>query len=209
MQKAAEQNEKPSIGFTSWYVNPHRVLELIGPDEEYQSVIATSGEGLGKLRLMSEISSRLLAWLRKTSVPSLEALLLEGKLGKGKIFTFDGRFFSSGLAGDRLPKNGLMRLRLPLREFGDPRQLFLKFHRDGLTTSTARGKLMGQPSVFTLGYVDSIAKSAVIARPFIIADLVEHFGDARFRYRDHLQVQLADFDAFQRVDFTRKYPNSS
>ncbi len=201
MQQGAERNENPSIGLTSWYINPHRVLELIGPDEQYRSTIATKGEVLGKLRLMSETSSRLVAWLRRTSVPSLETLLLEGNLKKGQIFSYDGRFFSRGLAGSKSSKDGLVRLRLPLRDFGDSRQLFLEFHRDGLTTSTARAKLMGQPSVFTLGYIDSITNVAVIARPYVVADLVERLGDVQFRYRDQLEVPVADFDAFKRVDF--------
>jgi hypothetical protein len=208
MKTNARSDKQPLIQLTSWYINPHRVLELTGSSGSYQSITLGSSGDLGKTRLMSETSVRLVQWLRENPIPPLETLFLENKLKRGQLFTYDGRFFSRGLAADNSAKDGVVRLRLSLKDFGDPRELFLEFHADGLTTWTARSKLMGQPSVFTLAYIDSVGDGKIIARPYVIADLVEHSGNIDWRYRDRLEIPLFSFDHFKDVDFTKRVSKS-
>jgi hypothetical protein len=207
-----ELSARPELQITSWYINPHRILELIGPlgpTAHFEERLAGStNEAFAKQKLLAETSLLVVRWLRQTKVAPLETLVVQGKIKRESVFTYDGRFHSKGLAGSKRLKDNLVRLRLALKELGDDdRELSLEFHSDGLTTSTARSRLLGAASVFTLAYVESADAKSVTARPYVIGDLVEHFGGSdgiELRYRDMTQLDPGDFDQFKGVDFAAR-----
>jgi hypothetical protein len=198
-------NER-KLGITSWYVNIHRVLEAIGvqnlPPGLMETLKEIANHPLHKSFLISELSPVLVDWVSREKIPSLEELLLKGRLQKGAVFTFDGKLASRGLAVDN-PGDAV--LRLSLKEFNDPRPLIIKFHADNLTTSSARSALMGQPSVFVIAYIDSLQDDEISCRPYVIGDLVQKYRHGiDLRYRDSLELRPEKLDALRDVDFTQR-----
>lgn len=207
----SDQAQQQELGITSWYLNTQRVLESIGignlPFGFIDSLKGIEGHLLQKGLLVSMLSPVLIDWVKREKIPALEELLLNGKLQAGSLFTYDGKFFSSGLAAEK-PSDAT--LKLPLKDFDDPRTLLLQFHADNLTTSTARSALMGQPSVFTIAYVSSIDGTEVIGHPLVIGNLVQIYGKHKMelRYRDFLEMRPEGFDALRDVDFTQRLTKS-
>jgi hypothetical protein len=201
-----EDLDERNLGITSWYVNTHRVLEAIGvqnlPIGFLDSLSVIASHPLYKGLLITELSPVLVDWVEREKIPGLEQLLIRGQLQKGSVFTFDGKLASRGLAVD---KPGDVTLRLSLSEFNDPRTLIFKFHADNLTTSSARGALMGQPSVFVIAYVDSLEGNEISCRPYVIGDLVQKYTHGiDLRYRNSLELRPEQFDALIQVDFTQR-----
>src|SRR5437660_3603547 len=100
---------RPKIQITSWYINPHRILELVAPLRptahfEARLTGATS-EAFAKQKLIAETSFLVVQWLRQNAVITLETLVVQGKNKRGTIFTYDGRFYSKGLAGSERVKD--------------------------------------------------------------------------------------------------------
>ena len=200
-------SETRQLGITSWYINTHRVLESIGvsnlPSGFLDSLNRIEGHPLQKSFLVSMLSPVLVDWIRRNQIPSLEKLLISANLSAGSIFTFDGKFFSHGLACEN-PTDA--ELRLPLKEYGDPRTLFVKFHADNLTTASAHHALMGQPSVFVVACVDSIEDEQISCRPYVIGNLIQVYGSHQLelRYRDYLELRAGGFDALAAVNFEQR-----
>ena len=200
----------------SWYLNVHRTIERIGQDNLPPGFLnhlkEIANHALSKGLLVASLGPVVVAWVRLQKIKPLEELLLTGELQKGVTFTFEGRFRSSGLAGKKQVKgDDLATLRLKLKEFGQPKELVVRFHPDGLTTSSARSALSGQPSVFLVAYVDSISDAEVGCRPYVIGDLVKEIGTEHsmdFPYRHTLEVRPELFDALKCVDFTQRLRES-
>lgn len=196
---------------TSWYVNTHRVLEVIGASDFARLLPFFHGHPLGKGALVSTMAPLVVEWIQRSNIRPLEEMLLGHKLRRGSIFTYEGKFFSKGLSlRDKNKLGGIVRLRRSLADLGEERELVIEFHQDGLTTSTAWGSLSGQPSVFVLAYVSTIDGQSVLARPFVIGDLLEEFGPhaihSKFRYG--LELRPEDFDALKEIDFHHRMKKS-
>ncbi len=189
-------NARIKVSLTSWYVNQHRVLEVLGP-------AALDGANHDSRVLGSILGPRLLRWIEEKSIPSLAKLLAQDQIAVGKFFVHEGRYFSKGMAG-LAPKNAC--LRYPLRELMPERTGYLEvpLHTDNLTTSSAFGALQGKPCVYVCGVITDLRAEAVVARPLVVGHLVEDHGGIDPRYANGVEIHPSDFDAFKAVDFARR-----
>lgn len=206
--------ESSKLTVSSWYVNRHRVLERLGLSFLGPRVGAFLSSYTGKDNepgiLVSILGSKLGEWLRSAGVKSFEELFIKGQLKKGTLFCLESKMRSHGLSQrDANKSNKIITLRRDLKEYGDARQLIVKFHQDGLTTSSAWSFLMGQPRAFLVAYVHSIDDLQITCSPYVIGDLlIQHPSCFETRYTDRLEVRLSDFDAFKDVDFTARVSKS-
>ena len=201
------------LKITSWYLNSHRVIELLGADniplELIELLKGNSSHPLSASILISSISPVIISWIRHNKIKSIEEIILRNKLRKGAFFTIDTRFHSKGLAGKtRLDGHEIIKLRCKFNQLDLSKELLLEFHSNGLTTATALHKLKGNPSVFVFGYIDEIDENYIYARPFVIGDLLEDTGTGfSFRYRNNLEIRPEEFDSLKEVDFSQLVAN--
>lgn len=203
--------ESSNLIVSSWYINRHRVVETLGLDflgPRISSFLSSySGQGNEPGILVSVLGSKLGAWLKHVGVKSFEELHIQGQLKERMIFCLESKMQSHGLSERHAYKGDKMvTLRRDLKEYGDNRQLVVKFHQDGLTTSSAWGCLMGQPRVFLVAYVQSIDDKQITCCPYVIGDLLiqQHSTSLPIHYTDSLEVRPSDFDAFKDVNFSER-----
>jgi len=192
-----KRNKLP-LAITAWYANEHRIFEMCEPGSlsALPTFPGARNAVLGRLAL---------DLLRIARAPSLERLLLEHKVKTGMQFTFEYRFNSAGLAGlstDGPPRDAT--LTASLNEFGDSRQVVIKFNSAGILTTS------GRPSVFVFAYIRDITPDAIIASPFVIGDLMTAPGSfGSIRWRDDCKVCPESIGIFSKVDFARRLPKDA
>lgn len=184
------------LTLTSWYVNQHRIVELLGDT-------VLDGTHNHPALLASLIGPRVLKWVQERDIPSFERLFLEKRVGKGSVFFHEARYYSQGMKDLNAASP---RLRFPLKDLeeGNTGSLFLPFHTDNLTTSSAFGAIKGCNGLYVCGVVTDLQGMDIVARPLVIGHLVQDFGGINPRYSKQVEGHIIDFDVFRDIDLRRR-----
>ena len=196
MPKKSRQGE---IGLITWYVNTHRVGEVLG------EAAATIPRG-GIIDTKSMLGPLVLKWMQRNQVPSFSKLVSSGKLDSGEFFFHDARYFSSGFdsAAFETPKD--VKLWFPMSDLSPERsdRLEILFNLRGLTTDSAFGALQRSPHMFVCGVILNVSTKTIEAVPLVIGNLIKSYAGDYFPYAPEFEIRASDFDVFADIDFSRR-----
>lgn len=183
---------------TTWYVNRHRALEVLGPNvlEGYWGDPGAVAALLGR---------HVMRWMQEKEIPSLTRLVSTRTLCKGRFFFHDARYFSRGMRSSAHATSSAAMLWYPMKELvsGRTDRLEIPFNIASLTTDSAFGALQRSPIVFVCAVVTAVEDERIEARPLVIGSLVEDWGGLNPSYAESREIRAADFDAFSGIDFNR------
>lgn len=168
--------EMSDFDLECWYLNPSRLAQLLGLSE---SIVSAKDDlrGLDHLRLVVDLKNRLVAYLKKSKIETIEQQLISGTLDVRKLFTAYRHFYFKGLSKvaqthEPIPRDAVAEMYSKLDRLPGPPILRIPYNPVNLCVASAWSKLVGHNRVFVFGYVENIDDKVILARPFAVADIL-------------------------------------
>ena len=195
---------------TCWYLNARRIVELTGSKVVNQRVSESgaSGNHLQRLAELEALKEAVIAWMQAENPHPLRMLLTEGELAEGCLFTHNSNFFFKGLsaAGLAIQKGKSAKPAIGYSKIEDWRsggKLQFELHPAHLTSNSSWSELAGQKRMFVLGLITNIKDSAIIAVPYVIANIVHNKSEMWSReqqyWQNHLELHADQIDNFSNI----------
>jgi len=199
------KTEPLDYDLTCWYLNQHRVIELVGAES-----VSPQLRRAGPFGTESILKDALTAWMRSAKPPTLGQLLVSDTLKSNSLFTIYTNFYCRGLPKVR---EALSKGKQPVPPAGAYAKLddlrpgwrvSFRFHHEHLTSNSSWSELAGPRQLFILGAATAISEQTIEAIPWVIAYLIPNFFDhtataISSRWNSRLEVFLDSIDSFGRV----------
>ena len=191
---------------TCWYINARRLAELFGADSLPVSN-RSKDDFLYKPDLNGRLKDMVLSRISHTAPPTLEELVITGKVQPGAVFTRTGKTFCKGLtkyalatqAGKVTPPLPSMYVKLDVISAFE--KLTFDYHPEHLTSSSAYSHLQGGPSLFVFGMVDDVHEKIITAKPFVVGSVMLNLFDKEHPvvWGQRFEATIDDIDSFSKV----------
>jgi len=200
---------------TCWYMNMKRLAELFGASALPVST-RSKDDFLHKPDLISRVKDMVLSRLSDTPPPTLEELVLTGKVQPGAVFTRTGQVFCKDLTKYAMAVDaGKLHTKLPsiyikLNGINDFEKLTFEYHPEHLTSKSAYSHLAGSPSLFIFGMIDAVQKKIITAKPFVIGSVMLNIfsKEEKILWGQRFEATVDDIDSFSEVR-TQRVPREA
>lgn len=162
---------------SSYFLNLRRIADLIDNNElsDKLKIMEKIPNFIQKQLIYGIFEKGLLKYLNENKTPTLEQLLYNKKLERGRLFTCHRDFYCKGLSGVTNIENvnessPMAQVYSKLSEFNKTLKVFYRpIH---LTSASSWVKLTGHTDLMVIGVVDAINSDEIIAKPLVMADVV-------------------------------------
>lgn len=189
---------------TCWYLNARRIAELVGMEVVTGNRVPVSDQ-FQRLADLDALRRSIVQWIASNAPQPIEKLFVEEKLREGCIITLHTNFFFKGLTkfagGDNSRAATLPSAYAKLDYLKDGLKLTFDLHPEHLTSTSAWATLSGQKRMFLLAVVTDVTNNEIKAKPYTIANIVEHRGvlASGEQWLNHLEVHVDQIDSFALV----------
>ena len=210
-----EQSEAAAnFDLTCWYLNEHRVLELVGASsvaDQFRQLrlLDATGDPLRRNVKLAILKDAVVGWLQNANPPTLGQLLIRDTLTVHTPFTLYTNFYCRGLPKIR---KAIQDHRIPvpsadmyakLEDLRPEWRVSLRFHHNHLTSTSSWSELSGQKRLFVFCAVTSIRDKTIEAIPWVIANPITNILWSNSlvgrQWSNRLEVFIDGMDSFAEV----------
>jgi hypothetical protein len=205
---------------TCWYLNPRRVMELVGvssivPELNSVTSLGQIDDFVRKNLVLVVLKDALTQWLRRYNPPTLGQLLIHDTPLVTNLFTHYSNYFCKGSGrvreAVRTGKTTVpdMEIYSKLDEFRPDQKIIFRFSHEHLTSKSAWTQLQGQRRLLVLGAATNATDQVIEAIPWIIASpLTDLVGALDSYWATRLEVFVDSIDNFERIRQATRSPRN-